>query len=205
MNRKFVKFISMSLVSVMLFSFGGGALANNESLEVSNENTISDTNLVDDSSFDEKSEELDELFKDFNFNPNSVVPSKYDKIFEKYNDYIGMDSAGNFYLKDLAYSDLSKEETDDISFSLNEGNEDFKKTSIRSGRIGLPGIVGSIAGIIAIYGGTYKAGRYAASFLHNRGILTRAQYKKNRWYYRSAFVGFGWVVLLGMDDYYMGY
>lgn len=201
MNRKFVKFISMSLVGIMLSSVGGVSLADNQSLDVSN------INLVDDNSFDENSEKLDELFKNFDFNPNSVVPSKYDEIFEKYNDYIGMDSSGNFYLKDLAYSDLSKEEIDDISFALNEGNKVFKKTSIRSGRsvAGIAGIIGIIVGVITIYGATYKAGRYAASSLHNRGILTKAQYRRSRWYYRSALAPVNWIVLLGIDDYYMGY
>ncbi len=61
MKRKFIKFISMSLVSVMLCSFGGSAFANDESLEVPNDNYVEVS--IPDSSVDNKNFNLDETIE----------------------------------------------------------------------------------------------------------------------------------------------
>lgn len=146
--------------------------------------------------------EHNKSFDDLNefFDSNVAVASKYDEMFEKYNDYIALNDTGEFYLKESAYNDLSASEIDNILFNLDEGN----KVLLRQSKAWH--IIPIVAAALGIVGVSYAGGRYAARSLNNRGILTKYTYKRFRWYYRSfIFANWGPSVGFGVDDYYMGY
>lgn len=83
--------------------------------------------------------------------------------------------------------------------------------SSKTRSISVAAVVGTVAGVIAITGATYAAGRYAARQCEVRLGLSKSQYRANRWTYRAALAGAvfvggttGAIVALGFDDYYMG-